>query len=326
MVTKRLGFFLGVVVLSLLSTSSALYAQSISLGQALGHTEEKKSESSYTMFTYLQAGYTPLNVTYTGTNTNEDWINNAIAPSSETYTYDERSQRITALSPNFGIRFDMPSRVSFSVSFGASYLKLEERQDAPLANTDYRNYHSDFYTYKPNAGFSTSLGLDWEMVRFKRISGMLGLQFQYLSTYGLKGHSVTGNINNTAGGINSYDESNTTDLSLHLFNIQPHIGIEWRPFQSFVVNSFGVFGTMMLSAASMEKTTRFVHTDTAPGGAQTTRAYTTSKQEIDVSVQPVQFLGAFYAWHFAIPHFGSLGFELQFGSQWNAILAYQYMY
>jgi hypothetical protein len=335
MVTKRQRLLFTLVLTSLLVVPAALNAQSVSLGQAMGHLDDTKTESSITMFTYVLGGYTPLTVSYTGDQTREQWNNGTqtVDGANGNSEFKEHRQRLLVLGMQAGMRFDLPSRVSLSVSMGASYLQLRESTtpgDLVNPNSPYLEGgafpHNDFYNYKPNPGFSASLGFNWEMVRFKRLSALLGLEFLYMSTYGLRGHSLSGTKSDFAGAQTLYEDVNTADLSLHLFTLQPHLGVEWRPFQSFITNNFGMFFTMMFSAGSETRDVNETRTTVAPNGTTTINAYTKNHMQIDVSMSPIQYIGAYYAWHVAIPHVGTLGAELQFGSVWNAILSYQYMF
>ena len=312
----------------LIFSPGAVLAQPVSLGSAMGHTGEGGPlEKGFTLFLAMDVGYTPLKATYKAgqddlASKNMFGVNTSL---EETFTYKERSQRLLQLGPQFGVRVPLPLNITLSGAIGVTYMKLMERADVPVPGSEYNDNHHDYYTYDPNPGFSAMLGINWEALRFERLSIVTGLQLQYLSTYGLDGHTVEGKRDETVGGIPTkieYDEVTTTDIALRMINIIPHLGLEWRPFSSFVVNSFGMFMSFMVPAgSSMTKEFKRHH---KVAGAMTVEESLESK--IGLSLSPIQMLGAYYAWYFAIPHFGTLGIELQFGSRWNAMLSYQYSF
>jgi len=313
MATRRWTWLLAVVGVITVSLPVGVSAQSLSLGHAMGHLEDQKQESTFTMFTYMLAGYSPMKMVYSGNVNTGRWdnINNQLQTDTSDFTYNERKQKMLMLGPQFGVRFSLPAGFSFGASLGVSYLKLKEDMDTPVPNSWYGNDHQDFYNYDPNPGFSASLSVAWEAVRFRRISAVLGLQLQYLSTLGLSGHSVTGNENYADGSGRYYSEASTSDLSMHLF----------------IMNSFGMSFTFMFSAGTLNRHTNFSHITIDNAGNQVVDpGYSLEETNIDVSVHPIQYLGAYYAWYFAIPHFGTLGAEIQFGSLLVGMVSYQYMF
>ena len=123
-----------------------------------------------------------------------------------------------------------------------------------------------------------------------------------------------------------YANLSTVDMSIHLLHIQPHIGVEWRAVDSYLPNTLGLFGNVALSFGSMTQEV-LLQTDRIPAaGSPITSSLSRESTQLDMALKPLQIFGAYYGWHVSIPHFGTVGAEIQIGSRWNAELSYQYTY
>ena len=116
-----------------------------------------------------------------------------------------------------------------------------------------------------------------------------------------------------------------TDTEMHLFNIQPYVGFQWRPVRAFLCNSFGLYYAFVASAATMTKEpTVYSYAEDEDGNEA--EAGDREKSKVNLWLEPNQPLGAYYGWYFNIPHFGTLGAEVQIGNRWNGSINYQYRF
>lgn len=321
--SRIVGITAPVALLFLLS--GAALAQPLAPTPLMG---EKPTDSpagnGLTFFSSFDASWTPYTATYDGKRMAEALQQGTadITRSRLTFDYTEKSQRLLSLGGTAGVRWTLLERLHFAVGIGASYLMLEEKTYEPNSQAAAENYdgdHEEFYTIKPNPGFSAMLGVTWEPVRTSHISLLLGLQFQYLSAYGLRGHSLEGTLT-VPDSTTTFAEINVTDMEMHLFTLEPYVGVLWRAVGSFAVNSFGVFNANTFSLGTM---TKEIRTSSRSGDVA---AHNKTTFDIDLSMKPTQIFGAYYGWYFNTPHVGTFGVEIQLGARWNAGLSYQYTF
>jgi hypothetical protein len=294
----------------------------------MGLVDGKKRPDGLVVFATGHYGVTPYTATYKGsafrTVTQAAGEEVAVSTQERDYTLKQRKQELTTMGPLFGVHLRMSDRIRITAGVGASEISLDEESTGAMAGgdglPDSASQVRAFATYDINAGLSAVLGLDWEPIRYERISVSVGLHVSYLSASGLDGFEFT-ERNVRSGGddvrTTEVEQNNTTDVNLQLITLQPHLGFEWRPLQSFVSNSFGLFAAVIFSSATF---TRQISTINARDDKNIL------EEDVEFTVMPEQILGAYYGWHFAIPHFGSLGFELQFGANNAAALNYQYQF
>jgi len=292
-----------------------------------------------TVFVSADAGLTPYTATYTGDLVFEDLAGAVILGVNEGFTFKEREQRMLRIGGNVGVRFPITSSLLLTAGFGGSYLELQEENliQSPTGSS-FQNQHTEFRTLEPNPGFAATLAVDWEALRRSHFSLITGLKLLYVSSYGLRGTSLEGESSGfTQDLITSqqlpgnelfYADLATVDMSLHILSIQPHAGVEWRAVDSYLVNSFGVFANAVVSSGTLVKEVT-LQTDLVPSTgnpADITSSLHRESTELGLSLSPLQFMGAYYGWYLSIPHFGTLGAEVQAGGRWNAEISYQYTY
>lgn len=299
--------------------------------------------SGLTVFVAADGGITPYVATYKGDLLFENLEGSNQITLTEGFSFQEREQRLLRLGGNVGVRFPLMDGLLLSVGLGATHLELQQKtlfgEDTVGRVPDgssYANQHDQFRTLKPNPGFAATLGVDWEALRRSHLSMITGLKLLYVSSYGLRGASLEGEVLETnadlPGGQRQlfYSSLGTTDMVLHMLSIQPHLGVEWRAVDSYLVNTFGVFANAVVSSGKlvnevMLQTSLTPNPDPPPAPPVLDKKEY-DKTEMDLSLSPLQFMGAYYGWYLSIPHFGTIGAEIQVGGRWNAEISYQYTY
>jgi len=324
--TRVVLYSLGVLVI-MAASGGTLWAQPIGLPVNPGQTPPDKELGGLTVFVSADGGLTPYIATYEGSGFNEGLVGAEVLGTDLSFELEEREQQLLYIGGTVGARYSMDT-MHFTAGFGVSYLELQQQNNVQSPpGVGYNNEHQEFQTLTPNPGFSAILGFDWEAYHNSHVSLILGLQALYTSAFGLRGTSLDGTDTSRGGPTNGdrleYTRTDTTDLSMHLITFQPHVGAEWRPVGSLAVNSFGLFSALTLSAGSMTKRLRTASESfgTVSGGTMQD-----SELTLDLSMSPIQIMGGYYGWYFAVPHFGTIGLEAQFGARWNAELSYQYSF
>ncbi|MEC9072719.1 MAG: hypothetical protein VX938_10085, partial [Myxococcota bacterium] len=225
--------------------------------------------SGLTIFVTADGGITPYTATYTGNLLFQDSSSILTLEETDSFTFTERHQRLLRLGGSVGLRFPLMDGLLMSVGFGGSHLELQEENLIDMSGTDSRfdNQHADFRTLEPNPGFAATLGVDWEALRRSHFSLNTGLKLMYVSSYGLRGTELDEGLNtqqviNEQTGLPEqgtdknelfYSNFGYTDMVLHILSIQPHLGVEWRAVDSYLVNSFGVFANVVVSSGTLVK-------------------------------------------------------------------------
>ena len=311
-------------------TPALASAQPITLPMSPAEASVSGDLSSLTFFFSADAGYTPFKAEYEGSKLARQLSGIDITGTNTDFTFKEREQRLMALGGTAGLRWQPTDAVHLLFGVGVSWLELQEENTVQVQSGNYNNEHREFRRISPNPGFSATLGIDLIPVQRPHLAFVLGAQVIYLSAFGLRGNELTGTDivlgGAAAGSTQIYAQTNTTDLNLQLLTFLPHVGLEWRPRASWATNTFGLFSTYVLSFGSMEKRFRFTSEDYPNVGNASTSAYQETEVNLDMKLAPIQFLGAYYGWTFAIPRVGSIGLEVQFGTRWNGNVNYQYSF
>ena len=318
------------VAVAALAVARAAEAQSVTMVRAMG---PDNSDDGPAVFLSFGGGYTPYIATFgasnkTASGTQEGNVS-TVVNGLDAYTYKELSQKLINVGPQFGVRFPVGHSLLGWISVGASYLQLDNTAPKAADGGVFNHFQqiTDIKSLSPNPGFSANLGLDWDGIRFKTMTVVLGANVSVFTSNGLSGYSVNGTVNVPNSG-QTYAEAKTTNLNLVIVTIEPHAGLEWRPFGSLLINNFGVFGTATLSGGSVTEQQNVTNSlSTTVNNTTTTTGFTDTKDlTVSLSMTPASYLGAYYGWYFALPHFGTLGIEGQFGARLSASFTYQYAF
>ena len=292
---------------------SAALAQPVAFGYAQVPVDSDEIPNELSVYVSGDYSSTPYNAVFDG---NIKTTGNGATDSLLTYSLQDRQQTVNTMGVSFGARFPLGPKLTLLAGLGVSQVTLSDSKGSGSLKLGkaVEGYNAEFRAKQVdmNPGFSASVGILWEMVRYSRFSFLMGLNTTYFSSYSSKGGAVT--VTATQGANSTTNsETDTTDLSLHLFNIQPHVGVQWRPIRTFIVNSFGMFGQLVASAATLTE-------QSAATNAPTTDV------TVKLSLKPQQYLGAFYGWYFAVPRLGVVGVEAQYGTRLSIGVNYQYMF
>jgi hypothetical protein len=309
---KKLSFILAALVLLPALNAGA---QTLVNSPLMGEARDAKIFERLGIFASLNFGFTPYTMTFENKIIEEALAGGQSSGYSSEATYVERKQRMYTLGAIFGVSMELVKKLEVTAGIGAYYINLED------TDTAYADYTFDLI---PSPGFASFVGISWEPALSDHISFVLGLQVSYLSAFGLSGFEYDEHITYSNRDQSLIVTQDTTDMKMHLFYIQPHLGFEWRPVSSFVANSFGLYYSATLSAASMRVVTRQFTSDYTDLTGFVTDNGDRSSRTVDLWVKPIQPLGAYYGWYFIIPHSGTLGLEFQLGNRWNVAFSYQY--
>lgn len=307
---KKFLILMGIVVYLFTANVSA---QTLVTSPLMGEKKGERIFERLGVFATTNFGFSSYTMTFENAFAHEELAGGEVTGYESDATYVERKQRMYTLGAIFGVSLELVKNLHVTGGIGGYYIDLEDK------DTSYSEYTFDLI---PSPGFAAFFGLSWQPQLSDHVSFVLGVQGSYLSTYGLSGYTFDEQTASLDGNTSSEVDNNTTDVDLHLFYIQPHLGFEWRPVNSWLANSFGVYYSAVLSVAQMTVERKTYRSDQIDGAITENGAL--SSRKVDLWVKPIQPLGAYYGWYFIIPHAGTLGMELQLGNRWNVALSYQY--
>jgi len=231
------------------------------------------------------------------------------------------NMQMTTYSPQIGLSYGATDSLLLSASVGVAWVKLGERL-VDIPNTAYLNQHDPIFQYDLKPGFAATLGGAYSILRFGDFALQAGVRLSFTSSSHLQEDKVNGTIRNTTSGgqTMTIDEIKTEDVTLNSLGVKAHLGLEWRPWQSYLVNHFGFTLGYGYTWGSMTKSFKVIHT------VNTT---TDTQQETDtvgIGMVPSDVVGLYYGWSLYIPRLGYLTLEGQALQSLQVSLTYQYLF
>jgi hypothetical protein len=300
-------------------------AQPMTMVRAMG---PGNTDAGPSVFLSVGGGFTPLVTTFGGSNRTQSGDLNSVVSGLNTYTYKELSQQLLNVGPQFGLRLPLGPYFVFWVSAGTSLLRLDDKSPPLVDQSAFKSSFEQIKNVKSltlNPGFAAATGIDWDGLKFGPLTLVVGANVDVFTSSGLSGYEANGANTVTNLSTETYAEARTTNLSLALISVEPHVGLEWRPFGTLAINSFGVFGSATFSVGSLTERTTLQVSLQAKDQPKTGHI-DTQDVTIALSMTPVSYVGAYYGWYFAFPHFGTIGVEGQFGARLSGVLSYQYAF